>query len=409
MKSVLTVGLLLVVSFLFSQEKIKKTVFIIVDGISDDVLKEINTPHLDEIAEVGAFLPAYVGGEAGGYSETPTISAVGYNSLLTGVWANKHNVWGNGIEVPNYHYWTVFRYFKEQYPSKTTAIYSTWLDNRTKLIGEKKEATGNLIMDYHFDDFENDTIHFPHDEATTYIRDIDNLVADEAARHIKEKSPDLSWVYLQFTDNMGHGFGDHPRFYESIRTMDDQVGRIWSAVKYREENFNEEWMIVITTDHGRDEETGKHHGGQSERERSTWIVVNKSNINQYGIENRVPVVDILPTIANYMDIRIPKTHKMELDGIPFIGETEAHHLMADKKGNQIDVRWESTVTSGDARVWLSITDRFGTGGRDQYLLVKELDISDEKAVIDVSEVPSPFYKIVLETPNHYLNRWVIDE
>src|SRR5690625_5449878 len=92
------------------------------DGISDDVIKEVETPHLDDIASEGAFLHAYVGGEPGTYSETPTISAVGYNSLLTGTWVNKHNVWGNAIHDPNYNYWTLFRLLKDR---KSTRLNSS--------------------------------------------------------------------------------------------------------------------------------------------------------------------------------------------------------------------------------------------------------------------------------------------
>ncbi|WP_165501244.1 hypothetical protein [Pedobacter psychrodurus] len=33
-----------------------------------------------------------MGGEKDGYSQTPPISAVRYNSLLTGIWFNKHNI-----------------------------------------------------------------------------------------------------------------------------------------------------------------------------------------------------------------------------------------------------------------------------------------------------------------------------
>src|SRR5690606_23486379 len=145
-------------------EPVHKSVFIIVDGISDDVIQEVETPYLDAIAKEGAFLPAFVGGGAGTYSESPTISAVGYNSLLTGTWVNKHNVWGNEIKYPNYHYWSIFRYFKDQYPTKSIAVFSTWLDNRTKLIGTGLDATEQLEMDYHFDGFELDTLKFPHDE-----------------------------------------------------------------------------------------------------------------------------------------------------------------------------------------------------------------------------------------------------
>jgi len=99
--------LLILISFfscsVSAQKKVpqKKVVFIIVDGIADDMLDKSETPNLNRIKKDGAMLKAYVGGEKGGYSETPTISAVGYNSLLTGTWVNKHNVYDNDIKAPN--------------------------------------------------------------------------------------------------------------------------------------------------------------------------------------------------------------------------------------------------------------------------------------------------------------------
>src|SRR5690606_18153867 len=85
----------------FAQEKAKKTLFIIVDGVAAEMLESVNTPYIEMMSEEGADTRADLGGEKGGYSETPTISAVGYNSLFTGTWANKHNVWDNDIEAPN--------------------------------------------------------------------------------------------------------------------------------------------------------------------------------------------------------------------------------------------------------------------------------------------------------------------
>src|SRR5690349_873275 len=89
---------------LFAAAQKKKVVFMIVDGIPADLVEKVNTPNLDAIAKIGGYKRAYVGGEKGGYSQTPTISAVGYNSLLTGTWVNKHNVWDNDIKAPNYSY-----------------------------------------------------------------------------------------------------------------------------------------------------------------------------------------------------------------------------------------------------------------------------------------------------------------
>ena len=69
--SVLTLCVLLLVPLLSQaneqlneldvQQKVPKTVFIIVDGIPADVLEKANTPYIDEISAEGAYTHAYVG------------------------------------------------------------------------------------------------------------------------------------------------------------------------------------------------------------------------------------------------------------------------------------------------------------------------------------------------------------
>src|SRR5689334_23316428 len=125
----------------FSQNR--KAVFVIVDGIAADLIEKLNTPFIDSISKEGGFRKVIVGGEKGGYSETPTISAVGYNTVLTGTWVNKHNVWDNDIVDPNYNYKTIFKLLKQQDSSKKIAIFSSWLDNRTKLV--------NMPFDHYVD------------------------------------------------------------------------------------------------------------------------------------------------------------------------------------------------------------------------------------------------------------------
>ncbi|MFT6970979.1 MAG: putative AlkP superfamily pyrophosphatase or phosphodiesterase [Roseivirga sp.] len=295
----------------------KKAIFILLDGIPADVIENTATPYLDQIAAQGGYTRAFVGGEKGGASESPTISAVGYSSLLTGTWANKHNVWGNSIKAPNYDFPTIFRVVKDYNSNLKTAVFSTWLDNRTKLIGEGMAQTGNLKMDFAFDGFELDTLRFPHDEERDYIRNIDELVVNKTATYIAESSPDLSWVYLEFTDDMGHRYGDSQQMTDAVKLADDQVGRIWKAIQQREQNHDEEWMIVITTDHGRTADTGKGHGGQSERERTTWIVTNQSNLTP-AFFNQPGIVDIMPSICDFMGIEIAEKVKANLDGKSFL-------------------------------------------------------------------------------------------
>ena len=192
-----------------------KAVFIIMDGIPADVIESVPTPTVDAIAGERGYTRAYVGGEIGGESESPTVSAVGYQSLITGTWANKHNVYDNDVEDPDYDYWDIFRIAKNHDPALQTAVFSTWTDNRTKLLGDGLAEAGGKKIDFAADGYELDEERFPHDAESWYIDTIDGVVAAAAATHIAESGPDLSWVYLQLTDDVGHMFGD----------SDEQTGR----------------------------------------------------------------------------------------------------------------------------------------------------------------------------------------
>ena len=294
-----------------------KAVFILLDGIPADVIERVDTPLLDEIAAAGGYARASVGGQKGGRTETPTISAPGYMSLLTGTWANKHNVWNNNNQSPNYAYWNLFRIVESVDPSRITALFSTWLDNRTVLVGEGRPGAGDFRLDHTADGFEQDTVAFPHDRASRYIQAIDERVATDAAQYIAANGPDLSWVYLQHTDDVAHANGDSEAFHTAVRQADARVGRIWAAVKQRQA-LGEHWMIVVTTDHGRDARTGRGHGGQSERERITWIVTNQSQLNARFTRGTPAIVDIAPSILQHLRIAVPAAVAREMDGVSFL-------------------------------------------------------------------------------------------
>jgi hypothetical protein len=326
---------------------------------------------------------------------------------LTGTWVNKHNVWGNDIKAPDYNYWTIFRFLKTDQPARKIGIFSSWTDNRTKLAGESLPQTGNIKFDYVFDGYELDTTQFPHDKQSRYMHLIDERVATSAAACIRENAPDLSWVYLEYSDDMGHRYGDSQQMTEAIGYVDDQVGRIWDAIENRKKNFNEDWLIIVTTDHGRDDKTGRNHGGQSERERTTWIFTNAEELNS-EFWGKAAIVDIAPSIARFLQINIPEERLRELDGVPFIGSISVSSPDAYIAGDSLFVNWKAMEQNGVTRILYTTTNNFKQGNGDQYILAGTCRLADEHFAFSIKNDPVAFYKIVIESPHNTVNRWIIN-
>lgn len=64
-------------------------------------------------------------------------------------------------------------------------------------------------------------------------------------------------------------------------------------------------------------ESGRSHGGQSERERTTWIVTNSDALNSH-FSAQPAIVDILPSLATHLKLQIPENIAEQLDGRSFV-------------------------------------------------------------------------------------------
>ena len=272
---------------------------------------------VDAIAATGGYSRATVGGPIGEPGETPTISAPGYMGLVTGTWANKHNVYKNYGISPDYRYWNLFRLARTEKPELQLAIFSTWTDNRTILLGEGLVEAGNWRFDVVVDGLEDNETRFPPRPLDAHIADVDDAVSREAAHVVESEGPDLSWVYLQYTDDVAHKYGDSVEFERAVIQMDERLGTIWSGVQARQEAHNEDWLVIVTTDHGRDAITGRTHGSQSKRERTIWIATSSQRLTPdfYAMPE---IVDIYPSIAMHLGITIPEQVARHLDGASFI-------------------------------------------------------------------------------------------
>ncbi|MEQ8809749.1 MAG: alkaline phosphatase family protein, partial [Imperialibacter sp.] len=215
------------------------------------------------------------------------------------------------------------------------------------------------------------------------------------------------WVYLEYTDDMGHAHGNSEKTDEAIRMADDQIGRIWDAIQYRQKEKAEQWMIFITTDHGRSAASkGKDHGGQSDRERTTWIVMGGGTPNAYFENQENAIVDILPTALNFMSLKPAKERMFELDGVPLTGKVSVYNPSAVLVDEKIKVTWKAADKTEEVKILLATTNKFEKGGIDVYEEVGTAKAGAEAFEIDLKKYPSDFYKVVIEGKYNSVGRWV---
>lgn len=399
-------SLILVISFTVCLEgKTRKTLYLIVDGVEPDFLEMVHPKTIFDIAKTGSYGHGYCGGQTGTYTESFTLSAIGYSNILFGTWMNKHRVTANENLNPNYNYWNLFRIAKNQKKDYKTAVFTSWTDNTTYLVGKDKEANGNLKVDFVADGFDLDNKQFPKKELDLQIYDIDSVVCQRAAECVRKNAPDLSWVYLWYTDDAFHykGFGDFSKEY--LLKEDRLIDLIWQAIKYREKNFDEEWLFIVTTDHGR-EAKGFDHGSQSASERSIWMAVNRKDLNAHFYSPSLSQVDILPSICRWMNFDVPQNVAWEQDGVSFIGEYDISNLRVFKYDNKAILKWDSTNNDETVSVYMASTNNFKDGGADNWVKIGEVPAKKGTYTAEFPDGNS-FYKFEVVSPNTHLTKWLM--
>jgi hypothetical protein len=178
-------------------------------------------------------------------------------------------------------------------------------------------------------------------------------------------------------------------------------------VEYRQQKFPEDWLVVVTTDHGRDSINGKDHGGQSTRERTTWIATNAKDLNKYWRDYNPGIVDIMPTIARHLNLAIPRDNLIEIDGVPLTGKLSVAAPTVVLENGRLNIHWKSFDKDGNVKIWLTTTNNYKTGGKDEYKLLAAVPAGQQSAILSVGSAPSSFYKIVLEGTYNTVNKWIV--
>jgi len=273
---------------------IPKVLFIGIDGVRVDVLRDVPTPNLDALAAAGAFTDH-------ASNVRPTVSGPCWSSMLIGVGPEKHGVVSNDFSTNRYGSYPDFLTRIEMVrPELETFAAVDWLPLGTD------DSGGPLISDAVDRRVILDGYEHGWSEA-------DSMSVDATVREIREGDPDALFVYLGAPDEISHNLGGIGGAYrDAIAAADRHVGRMVEAVKRRESFATEDWLILVATDHGRTEDGS--HGGDSPEETTIFYLASGPSARVGTPQPPVTLMDIAPTALTHLGI--PVDPDWGLDGRP---------------------------------------------------------------------------------------------
>lgn len=242
----------------------KKAIVLGYDGCRLDALKAIDEKEDGAVNLLlnggGKMYVSYAGGVPYPKINTQdTSTAPGWCSMLTGVLADVHGITKNDVVKSNDHL-TLLTTLVEEKLADDSAFYVSWKghfsrENATYLDEVKYTEENGLDVSF---------VCSKNDKGTAAAITADVSSAD---------CSDFIFSTFEYCDHAGHQTGFcNARYDNGFRNADATAEAIIKTIYGRESFATEDWLIVLTSDHGG---IGRNHGGASIQERYTMIVVNK--------------------------------------------------------------------------------------------------------------------------------------
>lgn len=252
-----------------------------VDGLRPDAIAPSETPNIDWLFDHGAGTLT-----ASTQLETDTVSGPGWASILTGVDADKHLVDGND-DLGD---------IDRAFPTLLKRALDAGLE-----VGMGVNWVGVLAL--------------AESEVTRGVRlGDDATVAARTATMLREQDRRLVFVHFDDPDHTGHdtGYGpDNPAYVETLAGVDRNIGTLLDAVLERPTVAGEDWLIVLTTDHGGE---GTGHGPRTPIHRTIPLLFASPAMAPGVLEGAfVSHLDVHPTTLAFLGIEPLAT--WELDGV----------------------------------------------------------------------------------------------
>ncbi len=279
----------------FASQK-RKVLFIGIDGVRADALQSANTPNIDTLVAHGSYT-------YDSWCLGITVSGPSWSTIFSGVWYPKHGVTDNSYSGSKFDKFHLFPALAKQHKP---SLYASEVIEWAPLI----DNVPNIYDGYDVRIKVTDGGTIPTASATTTQLANSNL--------------DIMTCYFDIVDLTGHSSGfspSNPAYITAIQSVDAAIGNIITALKARSNYANEDWLILLTTDHGG---AGTGHGGNTLTERHIWWIGAGTNIKHKQL-NPTGVDPGSYRVSPYVDTNKLKLVPVQAD----IAVTALHHLLYD--------------------------------------------------------------------------------
>ncbi|WP_374213377.1 alkaline phosphatase family protein [Streptomyces sp. G1] len=328
-----------------------KVLVIGIDGTVLDRVKVANAPNLNGLMAQGltARSTLYANPMAA------TSSGPGWSTIATGVWPDKHGVKDNSFTGKNYTAYPDFlTRIENANPALNTYAAADWepitsTDQNGPIFSAKVDKRLSLKGDR--DGYGNE----------------DPKIAAAASAELRNQNPDAAFVYFGEIDHAGHSSGAASQEYlNTIARVDVLVGQLLTAVQNRPTYAQENWKVLVTTDHGHTDAGG--HGGSSIQERGTFVIAKGAGIPAGSVRSDVKLVDVAATALAQVGV----TPGSAIDGIPLGAPDDNDPFDALRPNLQarVDETGIPAATKGFTHTppagWSVDNSKMGTGGVTEW-------------------------------------------
>jgi hypothetical protein len=223
-----------------------------------------------------------------------SISGPSWSSMLTGVWCDRHGVMGNGFDNHklDQHLDLIDRV--ERYDSSLkTASLVYW------------EPISNLIIGPGIADIQE--------------RYEEDAQVHERAVEILREDIDLDLFFVAYDDpdyaGHVHGFSpDVPEYVDAVKLADDRFAELLDVLDERISR-GEDWLVIVTSDHGGGGSTLRGHSASSSVVDLTTFMMVRGGETVAGEIYGSVVVDVAVTALTHLEVPLPNG-EAALDGRP---------------------------------------------------------------------------------------------